>query len=94
MASVRAKFKVVAVETYETPAGSARVKLCPVHSSLINGTWVVNEENKSFWQATPSGELTMQINNPEAAKKFKPGQEYYLDFTLAWSPLPGELTEA
>ncbi len=42
-----------------------------------------SEENKSFWKYTPSGELVMQTVNPEAAEQFKPGKEFYLDFTPA-----------
>lgn len=82
--SVRAKFKVVSMEFYEYPAGSAKVKLCPVSSSKTPaGEWVPNLENKAFWEATPSGELWMHINNPEGVKRFEVGKEYYLDFTPA-----------
>ncbi len=39
-----------------------------------------DHENKAFWEATPSAELVMTINNP-AAQIFELGQEYYLDFS-------------
>lgn len=81
--SVRAKFKVISIELYESPKGSARVKLTPVHSSMVDGKWVENSENKSFWEATPQGELWMFITNPEAVKQFEPGKEFYLGFTPA-----------
>ena len=57
-----------------------------------NGSEVVNfdavcgggsEENKSFSMATPSLQLEMMIDNPDAMGKFKEGEEYYLDFTKA-----------
>lgn len=40
-------------------------------------------ENWLFWNATPSGQLQMTINNPEAFGHFKSGRAYYLDFTEA-----------
>lgn len=40
-------------------------------------------ENKSFWDATPQGDLSMTIDNPSAAEFFKPGLEYYIDFSEA-----------
>jgi hypothetical protein len=92
MATVRAKFKVTSIEYYESPAQSARVKMAPVYSSKnAKGEYVQNEENKSFWQATPTGELWMHINNPSAVAAFVVGNEYYLDFTPA---LPPTLTES
>jgi len=41
------------------------------------------KENKSFAEATPSGNLTFYLNNPALADEFKPGQIYYLDFSRA-----------
>lgn len=39
-------------------------------------------ENKAFWEATPVGQLQMQIETA-AADAFVPGKEFYLDFTEA-----------
>mgnify|MGYP003394640823 CR=1 FL=1 len=41
-----------------------------------------DHENKAFWDATPSADLSMIITNP-AGQIFELGQEYYLDFTPA-----------
>ena len=41
----------------------------------------IAKENKSFADATPSGTITFQLNNPALADEFKPGQAYYIDFT-------------
>lgn len=38
-------------------------------------------ENKAFFNATPSGSISMGVVNPAAAEQFKPGAEYYVDFT-------------
>lgn len=40
-------------------------------------------EDHAFWNATPTGSLTMQINNPYGAELFQPGKTFYLDFTEA-----------
>ena len=42
----------------------------------------INPENKAFWDSTPSGTIELLISN-EKAWTFVPGQEYYVDFTLA-----------
>jgi hypothetical protein len=36
-------------------------------------------ENSSFWQATPSGELTLNILNQDALDMFHIGDNFYLD---------------
>lgn len=38
---------------------------------------------KAFWEASPSGELKINIVNKRAADYFVPGKKYYLDFTKA-----------
>jgi hypothetical protein len=38
-------------------------------------------ENQRFAKATPSGSLTIQVDNPDV--HFEPGKFYYLDFTPA-----------
>lgn len=42
-----------------------------------------NPEDNSFAQATPSAQLAMMVNNPEAENFFEPGKSYFLDFTKA-----------
>lgn len=39
-----------------------------------------SEENKSFFEATPSGSVKLSTVKEDM---FVPGQEYFLDFTLA-----------
>ena len=41
------------------------------------------EENRRFSQATPTGELTMTVDNPPAQEFFELGKTYYLDFSKA-----------
>lgn len=70
---VRAKFYVSNVTPWGW--GGGEVFLVPVYSEDPN------HENKSFWDATPSGEIRMGINNQKAFDQFELGKEYYIDFT-------------
>lgn len=40
-----------------------------------------NPEDNSYAQATPSGNISMVVSNPEVIDFFKEGQAYYLDFS-------------
>jgi hypothetical protein len=42
----------------------------------------LSKENKSFATATPTGELSFTLTNPALVDAFRPGESYYLDFTL------------
>ena len=76
---MRAKFRIhEAVKRGEDNAGNYTymiVQMHPVYSSDKT------TENYAFWDATPSGALSMQINNPRAFEFFEQGAEYYIDFT-------------
>jgi hypothetical protein len=71
--SVRAKFYVVSRTELNGSAPSYIVKMNPVTSG--------SKENESFYKWTPSGSLELGTINAEAAEQFKPGKEFYLDFT-------------
>lgn len=70
---VRAKFKVHSKE--ELAGGMTTITLFPVTGD--------SEENHTFWQYTPSGEIKLNCLNQLAADQFVVGQEYYIDFTAA-----------
>lgn len=71
---VRAKFVVSHIMKNED--GSINVNAHPVHSG--------SEENKSFNDYTPAGNLQLHIAAGKPAQEyFIDGKEYYLDFTLA-----------
>lgn len=40
-------------------------------------------ENESFFRWTPYGEIKLGLVNKDTAEQFKPGKQYYLDFTPA-----------
>ena len=71
MPTTRTKF----VCTTKEPGTKGAVTL----EAVINGS----EENKSFFEFTPSGLISLGILNEEAFKNFEVGQEYYVDFTPA-----------
>lgn len=68
--ATRAKFRCNAVEDY---GYSKKVKLAAVYAPDANG------EDLGFTKATPSGELWMTIDNPNASCQFVPGKDYYID---------------
>ncbi|MFB2769885.1 hypothetical protein ACE1AT_11450 [Pelatocladus sp. BLCC-F211] len=41
------------------------------------------KENKSFWNATPSGQIEVYVTNPKAVEQLELGKNYYVDFTVA-----------
>lgn len=75
---MRAKMKVSSVESFET---SEKLKFNAVCAGGYpsDGT----DENNTYAKFTPSAELQMHVNNPALIGKIKPGQEFYVDFTLA-----------
>jgi hypothetical protein len=76
--TVRAKFKVQSITTtgrWNGPGLMGTVKLQPVSSG--------SEENKKFYEATPSGSIDLGTINEEALKQFVIGREFYVDFTPA-----------
>jgi hypothetical protein len=74
---VRAKFQVRSIERSKDWQGREvrTVVLVPVCEG--------SEENKQFWEATPSGEIKLGCANLEASSYFDLDQEFYVDFTRA-----------
>ncbi|MCA1655153.1 MAG: hypothetical protein LC635_01500 [Pseudonocardiaceae bacterium] len=52
-----------------------------VHLSAIVGDG--DEENETFYDATPNGALTMYVSDERVAGMFEPGKEFYLTFEEA-----------
>lgn len=70
---VKAKFKCESVTNYEQ---AKEVKL-----SAVFGT---TEENRQYSKYTPSGHLSIRIDNEtEASNYFEPGKDYILEFSKA-----------
>ena len=68
----RAKFRVTEITQTES---TEKLKLEPVRDG--------SPENKEFFKWTPAGFIELQVVNPDAAKQFEIGKEFYVDFTLA-----------
>ncbi|MGW9025934.1 hypothetical protein ACWGQ5_17360 [Streptomyces sp. NPDC055722] len=90
MATTRAKFRCHSVE--QSTSGPVEVKrytgAAPEPTGVM--TWPRTyrftatydtsvPEDQRYAQATPSGSLHIQVDNPNVV--FEPGQSYYLDFT-------------
>ncbi|MCC5599960.1 hypothetical protein [Nostoc favosum] len=73
---IRAKF-TCQQNTLDHETQIATVILAPVTTNPPN------EENLTFWEATPAGNITLQITNPAAWSQFSVGTSYYVDFTAA-----------
>lgn len=70
---VRGKFRVIKIA--ETAYGGAKeVTLQPEYDTNI-------EEDRRYCKATPSGQITMYIDNPPAVEYLKLGEYFYVDFT-------------
>ena len=70
MATTRAKFTVSAITEYT--GGAKKIELMPVTSG--------SEENKSFWEYTPSGKIELNLSGKSIAS-FTIGKSYYVDFS-------------
>lgn len=87
---VRAKFHVVRHEITDSmqrdySAGAAensykRVKLTTV---VLHPVTSGSDENKAFFQSSPSGEIKLGTINPDAVAALEIGTEVYVDFTPA-----------
>jgi hypothetical protein len=79
-------------ETAEAPAVPKTVKAKMVVSALKEYAWGGKEvtlqchydqsipEDQRFQKATPSGSISMQIDNPAALEQFGLGKAFYLNF--------------
>jgi len=75
MPDIRGKFFVK--EITATAAGG------PIQGTVKLGVVSRGAVNRSFAEATPSGEISMYISNPAAYEFFRDrlGKEFYVDFT-------------
>lgn len=82
---VRAKFRVDSVkeQAWGKPPGIVTKHWTIEMSPVVKDSDDPYSENTHFWEATPSGKLEISTNNPKAAEAFKPGAEFYVDFTPA-----------
>lgn len=88
--AVRAKFRCTTVEQstsapvevkrYQRPGEEPSAYLTWPRTFRFMAVYDLNvPEDQRYAQATPSGTLQIQVDNP--AVSFEPGKDYYLDFT-------------
>lgn len=93
--TVRAKFTFTGYETgltYRYPRDAKGVydyqngkpvELRTLKFAPVSANNDPNHENSKFWDASPSGQMTLGTVNPEAWSQFELGKSYYLDFVAA-----------
>lgn len=83
MTSMRAKLKVSYVHenVYDGKKQGERLSFHAVCASKYPDDG--SDENNTFAKFSPSAEFTINVANPALFDKFKVGEEYYVDFTLA-----------
>lgn len=69
------------VQTVIQSTSKVTVMMRPVCGNKPFGPNGESEDN-TFARYTPSGELSLDITNPELVGKIQPGQTFYVDFTL------------
>lgn len=70
---VRGKFVLVSM-TQSAGSTARSLKFTPQYDPNL-------PEDQKYAKATPSGELTMYVDNPPALEQLKLGKAYYLDLT-------------
>lgn len=83
MSTLRAKFQVQTVKHSSDHTGAVASE--EIELSAVTGS-SGDDVNKQWSKWTPSGRLTMTINNPDAMRRVLPGQEVYIDITVILKP--------
>ena len=86
MSTVRAKFKVGEIRRHRGSRKNAETdqwEACELRTVVLDPVMEGSEENRRFWEASPSGRIEIGCANLEAAELFELGVEYYIDFTPA-----------
>ena len=84
MATMRAKFRVIEVQSHggtATPPMAEGIKMMAVSDAPFDKMGMSEDNSFAMW--TPSGVLEMTITNPNLFGQLKVGDKYYLDFTRA-----------
>lgn len=69
---VRGKFTVSEITSYQY--GSQKITLAAQYDPNL-------PEDQKYAKATPSGTITMTVDNPPAAEYLEIGKSFYVDFT-------------
>lgn len=72
--NIRAKFVLVAITEHNWSPTLKTLRFQCQYDTTI-------PEDQRFFDATPTGHIEINVNNPVALENFKLGQAYYADFT-------------
>ena len=82
MPVMRAKMQVNSITPYGTPVTQETLSMnCVAKSGAYPADG--SDEDNSFARWSPSGSLSISIQNPNLFGKFTVGQKFYVDFTEA-----------
>lgn len=85
MSKMIAKFQINNVEPISFDGGKTvaqeKINLMAVSEKPFDAEGA--SEDNTFARYTPSGELSITVQNPALLGKFKVGEKYYLEFTKA-----------
>lgn len=71
---VRGKFQVTKVASMNWSPTAKEITFQAIYDTTT-------EENKRFSKATPSGSITMTVDNPSASNELALGSTFYVDFS-------------
>lgn len=80
---VRAKFKVTGKISHMANVQGDDGTYAEKEVGTVKLSAVYGDANKEWSVWTPSGEISMTINNPPVYASFQLGAEYFIDFTPA-----------
>jgi len=82
---MRAKMKVANVKRLVGVDGNVTAEELSAYPVCGNTPFGPNgeSEDNTFARFTPGGSLSLTVSNPDLFGKIKPGQKFYVDFTLA-----------
>ena len=79
MTKMRAKMQLHSIEVSQSGEKLKFSAVCKTGGYSDSGL----DEDNTYAKFTPSASLEIYVSNPELHGKFKPGEKYYVDFTLA-----------
>lgn len=90
MSRMRAKFELLSITPLAVDPPAEELDFTAVTEKEFDEDG--NSEDNTFSKWTPTGDLTITVTNPNLIGKFKRGQKFYLDFTLAedWAHAPSD----
>ena len=80
---IRAKFRCSEVRDAFTTSTATSPSEKYAEVVTLHAVAATDGPNAEWAKYTPSGQLTMQIDNPGAWGRFEQGKEYFLDLTPA-----------